>query len=95
MTKYCDIVELCESLDELQRPQFTSYGVTSEYGFHVANHLAGKSAETISPSPKPSLLFRGQKSAHQTLQAWLFRPYGLACTWQKELTVRLRSGNDS
>ena len=78
MVKYCGIMDVCEALEEALPPQFSSYGVSHEFG----------PDGTIKRSLKPSILFRGQNEVHDTVQAQIFRKYRLTCTWEKDSTLR-------
>lgn len=90
--EHCDIMDLCQALiDEGLAAIVTSYGIGGEYVFDVEKHRSEEPPVTVGRSPKPRRLFRGQNSVYHTLQATIFRDYGLACSWQKEL--RLQIGN--
>lgn len=92
MTQFYDIVKVCEILEENTRSKFSSYGIDGEYVSVSEGYSKGRSLKSR-PSLKPSLLYRGQHTAYHTLQASIFRKYGLACTWEKGGIWSVGNGN--
>jgi hypothetical protein len=81
--EFCNVLDVCKFLAKHRMSTFTSYGSREEF-------VRGDSGEVKAvPAIKPSVLFRGQTAAYNTLRPSIYRSHAPLSTWQRQQTVRI------